>query len=447
MNIENIAAIASPLGVGGIGIIRISGVSSINTVNNYLKKSILKQEANTIIYNKFMENNVVIDEVLVSVFKGPKSFTGEDIVEINCHGGIYITNKILEILLKNDNIRLAEPGEFSKRAFINGKKNLIQLETAVNVIEAKTKSSYDINNFETLNKTQDKLIEIKDELLDIIGQIEVKLDYPEYVDIKEINESDCLIKLYDLKTELDNIIEDSKKGQLIINGLKTVIIGAPNAGKSSLLNCLAKQNKAIVSDIRGTTRDIVETEVNLGKIVLHLLDTAGIHQTNEVIESLGIEKSLKLIDEAQLILLVIDINEEISEEILKIYEENKDKIIVLLNKCDDNKIHTKNLENEIAISVKNNYNIDLIQDYILEKFNIDDNLKNNIILTNIYHISKLNNAKEAIELAIVNLENELDIDLVNIDLKNSLYELGEILNTNIKSDILNHLFSNYCLGK
>ena len=447
MIIENIAAIATPLGIGGIGIIRVSGVSCIEAVNKFLKKSILNQEANTIKLNYFLNNEEIIDEVMISVFKGPRSFTGEDSVEINCHGGIYVTNKILEILLQDDNIRLANPGEFSQRAYINGKKNLIELETALNIIESKTENAYAINNFNTLDNTKKKLLLIKEELLDIIGQIEVKLDYPEYTDIKEINDSDCLIKLHDLKNQIAKIIEDSNKGQLIINGLKTVIIGAPNAGKSSLLNCLAKQNKAIVSDIRGTTRDIVETEVNLGKIVLHLLDTAGIHKTEEIIESLGIEKSLALIDEAQLILLVIDVNENISEEIYQIYEKNQEKILVILNKCDDNKKHTKHLNNEISISVKNNYNIELIQEEILLKFNLNDDLKQQPIVTSVYQIAKLLNVKENLELAIINLENELDIDLVNIDLKNALYELGEILNTNVKSDILNHLFSNYCLGK
>ena len=447
MIIENIAAIATPLGIGGIGIIRVSGVSCIEAVNKFLKKSILNQEANTIKLNYFLNNEEIIDEVMISVFKGPRSFTGEDSVEINCHGGIYVTNKILEILLQDDNIRLANPGEFSQRAYINGKKNLIELETALNIIESKTENAYAINNFNTLDNTKKKLLLIKEKLLDIIGQIEVKLDYPEYTDIKEINDSDCLIKLHDLKNQIAKIIEDSNKGQLIINGLKTVIIGAPNAGKSSLLNCLAKQNKAIVSDIRGTTRDIVETEVNLGKIVFHLLDTAGIHKTEEIIESLGIEKSLALIDEAQLILLVIDVNENISEEIYQIYEKNQEKILVILNKCDDNKKHTKHLNNEISISVKNNYNIELIQEEILLKFNLNDDLKQQPIVTSVYQIAKLLNVKENLELAIINLENELDIDLVNIDLKNALYELGEILNTNVKSDILNHLFSNYCLGK
>lgn len=449
MNKENIAAISTPSGVGGISIIRVSGESSIKTVDQFMQKSIIDQPANTIYFNRFICNNEVLDEVMVSIFKNPKSYTGEDIVEINTHGGIYITNKILEILISSDNIRLAQPGEFSKIAFLNGKKNLIDVEATLNVIEAKTQNEYLLGSSSVVNQTTKAINNVRTTLLDIVSSIEVKMDYPEYQDLEEVVGSDIIDTISELINNLTTIINDSQTGAILKTGLKTVIIGAPNAGKSSLLNVLSKTNKAIVSDIQGTTRDVVESEVNLGKITLHLLDTAGIRKTDEVVEQIGVERSIKLIDEAQLILLVIDQQTGLTDEINQLYEKIKTKPhLVLINKCDNKEQISYQFSNEICISTTNGYNLDQIQEQILSLFNLSDfNIVDKAILTNMMQIGLLIEAKASLETALNNINLGLDIDIIEIDLKQALYQLGEIIGVNVVDDLLNNLFSNYCLGK
>ncbi len=449
MNKENIAAISTPSGVGGISIIRVSGESSIKAVDQFMQKSIIDQPANTIYFNHFIYNNEVLDEVMVSIFKTPKSYTGEDIVEINTHGGIYITNKILEILISSDNIRLAQPGEFSKIAFLNGKKNLIDVEATLNVIEAKTQNEYLLGSSSVVNQTTTAINNVRTTLLDIVSSIEVKMDYPEYQDLEEVVGSDIINTISELINNLTTIINDSQTGAVLKTGLKTVIIGAPNAGKSSLLNALSKTDKAIVSDIQGTTRDVVESEVNLGKITLHLLDTAGIRKTNEVVEQIGVDRSIKLIDEAQLILLVIDQQTGLTDEIIQLYEKIKTKPhLVLINKCDDKEQISYQFSNEICISATNGYNLDQIQAQILSLFNLSNfNIVDKAILTNMMQIGLLIEAKASLESALNNINLGLDIDIIEIDLKQALYQLGEIIGVNVVDDLLNNLFSNYCLGK
>lgn len=449
MNKENIAAISTPSGVGGISIIRVSGESSIKSVDQFMQKSIIDQPANTIYFNRFISNNEVLDEVMVSIFKNPKSYTGEDIVEINTHGGIYITNKILEILISSDNIRLAQPGEFSKIAFLNGKKNLIDVEATLNVIEAKTQNEYLLGSSCVVNQTTTAINNVRTTLLDIVSSIEVKMDYPEYQDLEEVVGSDIIDTISELINNLTTIINDSQTGAILKTGLKTVIIGAPNAGKSSLLNALSKTDKAIVSDIQGTTRDVVESEVNLGKITLHLLDTAGIRKTDEVVEQIGVERSIKLIDEAQLILLVIDQQTGLTDEINQLYEKIKTKPhLVLINKCDNKEQISYQFSNEICISATNGHNLDQIQEQILSLFNLSDfNIVDKAILTNMMQIGLLIEAKASLERALNNINLGLDIDIIEIDLKQALYQLGEIIGVNVVDDLLNNLFSNYCLGK
>lgn len=449
MNKENIAAISTPSGVGGISIIRVSGESSIKSVDQFMQKSIIDQPANTIYFNRFICNNEVLDEVMVSIFKNPKSYTGEDIVEINTHGGIYITNKILEILISSDNIRLAQPGEFSKIAFLNGKKNLIDVEATLNVIEAKTQNEYLLGSSSVVNQTTTAINNVRTTLLDIVSSIEVKMDYPEYQDLEEVVGSDIINTISELINNLTTIINDSQTGAILKTGLKTVIIGAPNAGKSSLLNALSKTDKAIVSDIQGTTRDVVESEVNLGKITLHLLDTAGIRKTDEVVEQIGVDRSIKLIDEAQLILLVIDQQTGLTNEINQLYEKIKTKPhLVLINKCDNKEQISYQFSNEICISATNGHNLDQIQEQILSLFNLSDfNIVDKAILTNMMQIALLIEAKASLETVLNNINLGLDIDIIEIDLKQALYQLGEIIGVNVVDDLLNNLFSNYCLGK
>ncbi len=446
---ENICAISTPLGVGGISIIRVSGNTCINTLNKYFTKPIINQEANTIKYNKFTYLGEILDEVMVSVFKNPHSYTGEDIIEINCHGGIYITNKILEILISDEEIRLANPGEFSKIAFLNGKKNLIEIDSIINTIEAKNETNYNLTNNQVVEYTKNEINQLRERLLNIITSIEVKLDYPEYQDLEEVIGSDIIDELETINNLLVEIIDNSNKGAIISQGLTTVIVGAPNVGKSSLLNRLSKQDKAIVSDVQGTTRDVVESEVNLGKIVLRLLDTAGIRETDEVVEQIGVIKSKELINEAQLVLFVLDKNNDFNQELQDLYELIKTKPhLVLINKCDDNQNVSFGLDNELCISVTTNYNIDTIQERVLELFNINNfSTENKSILINTLQIANLQSAKNYLEQAIININLGLDIDVVEIDLKQSLYILGEILGINAKDDLLNALFSRYCLGK
>lgn len=446
---ENICAISTPLGVGGISIIRVSGNTCIDTLNKYFTKPIINQEANTIKYNKFTYLGEILDEVMVSVFKNPHSYTGEDIIEINCHGGIYITNKILEILISDEEIRLANPGEFSKIAFLNGKKNLIEIDSIINTIEAKNETNYNLTNNQVVEYTKNEINQLRERLLNIITSIEVKLDYPEYQDLEEVIGSDIIDELETINNLLVQIIDNSNKGAIISQGLTTVIVGAPNVGKSSLLNRLSKQDKAIVSDVQGTTRDVVESEVNLGKIVLCLLDTAGIRETDEVVEQIGVIKSKELINEAQLVLFVIDKNNDFNKELQDLYELIKTKPhLVLINKCDDNQNVSFGLDNELCISVTTNYNIDTIQERVLELFNINNfSTENKSILINTLQIANLQSAKNYLEQAINNINLGLDIDVVEIDLKQSLYILGEILGINAKDDLLNALFSRYCLGK
>lgn len=446
---ENIAAISTPNGVGGISIIRVSGPTCIHAVEPFLERPIKDNPANSIFYNRFVYNDEVIDEMMVSVFRAPKSYTGEDSVELNTHGGIYVTNKILEILVSSENIRLAQPGEFSKIAFLNGKKNLIDVEATLNVIEAKTESEYLLGSNQVTNLTNQAIEQLRTQLLEIVTSIEVKMDYPEYQDLHDVIGDDIHQQLIKMNQQLLIIIDDSKTGAILKTGLKTAIVGAPNAGKSSLLNALAKSEKAIVSDIQGTTRDVVESEVNLGKVSLHLLDTAGIRDTDETIEKIGVEKSLNLIDEAQLVLLVIDQQTGMNQEIKHAYEKIKTKPhLVLINKCDDQQHVSFNLEHEICISAKTGYHLNLIQDAILELYNLNDfNIVDKALLTNTWQISQLVQAQQSIKTAIENINLGLDIDIVEIDLKQALFMLGEILGINVQDDLLNTLFSNYCLGK
>lgn len=445
MENDIIAAIATPLGIGGIGIIRISGSNVKSVLDPYFKFSIKNQQPNTIIYNKFVDGDHVLDEVLVSYFAGPKSFTGEEIIEINCHGGIYIINKILDILINNNLIRLAKPGEFSKRAFLNGKKDINEIESYLNLIEAKSQFAIDLETNNNIKDLKTKIKNYYQMLITIIAQIEAKLDYPEYLDINEVIPEELKSKLISMRESLIIIKDNSHKGALIRNGIKTVIIGPPNAGKSSLLNLLAREEKAIVSDVQGTTRDVIDVEVNLGKIILNLFDTAGIRKTTDKIEQIGVNKSISTMEEAELIIFMLDVN-NIDSNIKEYINTINKPYIVLINKCDNptDKI-TKLFDNQINISIKNKINIDKIQDKILEIFNL--NIENTNILPAVWQIEEITKAIYNLDCAINNINCEEEIDIVEIDLKECANCLAKILGINLEADLLNTLFSNYCLGK
>ena len=330
---DTICAIATSQGIGAISIIRVSGDNAINIVNNIFKgKDLTKVETHTINYGHIIDGDTIIDEVLVSVMKAPRTFTVEDVVEINTHGGIAPTNKVLELLLEKG-CRLAEPGEFTKRAFLNGRIDLLEAEAVMDMIDAKTENQRKMAINQIGGKTSSLINELRDDMVQIISNINVNIDYPEYDDVDVITNELLLPKISKLKNKINNILKESENGKIIKDGIKTSIIGKPNVGKSSLLNALLEEEKAIVTDIAGTTRDIVEGQIIVNGILLNIIDTAGIRETEDLIENIGVEKSLKIMKEADLILFMLNNNEELTEDIIKLLEEIKDKkYLILINK-------------------------------------------------------------------------------------------------------------------
>ncbi len=448
---HNIAAIATPHGEGGIAIVRISGEKAIEVVNKYLSFNLKDKDSNTINFGYFKnEKNEIIDEVLVSVMRAPRTFTGENTVEINCHGGIFITNKILETLLQDEEIELAEPGEFSKRAFLNGKKSLTEAESLMDIIKAGSEQSHQMALKALKGETKTLIEQLRNELMNIIAQIEVNIDYPEYEDIEEITQMHLQKQINNLEKQINNIIIDSKKGELIKEGIKTALIGAPNVGKSSLLNRLSRSEKAIVTEIAGTTRDVIESSINIGEVTLNLVDTAGIRKTDNLIEQIGIEKSQQMIEEAELILHILDASRELTDEEKELVALTKAKrTILIINKTDNSRGEIEKIfPNAIQMSVLNNQGLNLLEQEIIRLFDLAsfDVFKSNYV-TNTRHISKLEYVKTLLVRAKENIEIMMPMDIIEIDLKEAMFTLGEILGIEVKDDLLNELFSRFCLGK
>ncbi len=447
---DTIAAISTALGVGAISIIRVSGNDSIKIVNEIFKgKDLTKQNTHTIHYGYIVDNEKIIDEVLVSIMKSPKTFTKEDIVEINCHGGIATTNKVLELVL-NKGARLAEPGEFTKRAFLNGRIDLIEADGIMNLISSKTDKARQLSINQLSGKVSNNIAYLREELIKIISNIEVNIDYPEYEDIEVLSNEKILPSIQLLKQKLTTIIKESEDGKLINEGINVGIIGRPNVGKSSLLNSLLEENKAIVTDIEGTTRDIVEGTITLNGVVLNIIDTAGIRKTDNIVEQIGVEKSYEIIDKSDLIIFVLNNNEELTQEDLELYQkiQNKEHIIVL-NKIDlEQKINLDNIKEDIIkISLKNN-NADLILNKITEIYNLDKlEIKDQTYLSNARNISLLKKSLNNINNSITHIENNSPIDIVELELKESWNTLGEIIGKTYTDELLDQLFSRFCLGK
>ncbi len=447
---DTIAAISTALGVGAISIIRVSGNDSIKIVNEIFKgKDLTKQNTHTIHYGYIIDNEKIIDEVLVSIMKSPKTFTKEDIVEINCHGGIATTNKVLELVL-NKGARLAEPGEFTKRAFLNGRIDLIEADGIMNLISSKTDKARQLSINQLSGKVSNNIAYLREELIKIISNIEVNIDYPEYEDIEVLSNEKILPSIQLLKQKLTTIIKESEDGKLINEGINVGIIGRPNVGKSSLLNSLLEENKAIVTDIEGTTRDIVEGTITLNGVVLNIIDTAGIRKTDNIVEQIGVEKSYEIIDKSDLIIFVLNNNEELTQEDLELYQkiQNKEHIIVL-NKIDlEQKINLDNIKEDIIkISLKNN-NADLILNKITEIYNLDKlEIKDQTYLSNARNISLLKKSLNNINNSITHIENNSPIDIVELELKESWNTLGEIIGETYTDELLDQLFSRFCLGK
>ena len=449
---DTIASIATSLGVGAISIIRVSGASAISIVNRLFKGHDLESvESHTIHYGHIVNKKEIIDEVLVSVMRSPKTYTMEDVVEINCHGGIASTNKVLELLLLNG-CRLAERGEFTKRAFLNGRIDLTQAEAVSDLINSETDIERRVA-LQGLEGNLSKLIkELRNDLINIISNIEVNIDYPEYQDIYEVTLEDLKNKLPNIKSKLEKIIKDYEDSRLLYKGINVAIIGRPNVGKSSLLNRLLDMNKAIVTSIPGTTRDIVEGTIYLDGIKLNIIDTAGIRKTEDIVESIGVEKSLQVIEEANLVLLLLNNNEELTEDDKMLIDKTCGKTtIFVINKND---LHTKldisnlNLENVISINTIDDLGIQELKNKIKELFNIDKlNNNDSLYITNIRQITKI---KECLNI-ILELENEIkngvELDMLEMDLKNIWYNLGLIIGESYDEELLDNLFKNFCVGK
>ena len=444
---EPICAICTPYGSSAISIIRCSGDGTIALVNNVFKgKDLTKVEGNTIWYGHIYDKEEVIDEVMVSVFKNPKSFTGEDSIEINCHGGIYVTNRVLKTLMSNG-FRMAEPGEFSKRAFLNGRIDLVQAESIMDMVSAKNKLALGIANNGLSKNTSEMINTLRKEVLDILVDIEVNIDYPEYMDIPSIEYEKLENRLNVIIDKIKNILKKSSGGKLIREGIKTVIVGKPNVGKSSLLNTLLDEEKAIVSDIEGTTRDYIEGYLNIGGITLNLIDTAGIRESKDEIEMIGVKRSLSKIDSADLVLVLLDNSKKLSDLDLEILDKTKDKKrIVIMNKIDLNK--ENEYEADIYMSINDNLGLDKLEDKILDILNLNEfNTTDCNYLSNVRHIDLLEKANEALLDAIKAIHNELEIDMISIDIKNALDNMGEIVGESNTELVIDRLFSRFCLGK
>lgn len=445
---DTITAISSALGVGAISIIRISGDKSIEIINKIFDKDLTNALTHTIHYGHILDKDEIIDEVLVSVMKAPRTFTKEDIIEINCHGGINTTNKVLELVLSNG-ARLAEPGEFTKRAFLNGRIDLTQADGIMNLIEAKTDISRKMSINQLNGQVSNNIKSLRTELVDIISNIEVNIDYPEYEDIEVITTEKIKPQLLSIKEKIINTIKKSEDGKIINEGIKIGIIGRPNVGKSSLLNTLLEEEKAIVTDIEGTTRDIVEGNIIINGIMCHIIDTAGIRETDNIVEQIGVNKSYDIINSSDLIIMILNNNEEITEEEEDLLKNIKNKNhIIVVNKIDlENKLKI-NEKNVIKISIKENIGIEEIKNKISEIFNLDKIKTNDMsYLSNARSISLLKQSLTKINECIENINNNVPIDIIELDIKECWNTLGQIIGETYTDELIDEIFSRFCLGK
>ena len=455
---STIASISTAPGIGGIGIIRMSGEKTFEILEKIFKpkteQKIEDIKGYTIKYGHIIENKEIIDEVLVSYFKAPRSYTTENMCEINSHGGNIIVKKILEMCLKNG-AELAEPGEFTKRAFLNGRIDLAQAESVIDVINAKSDKEAKSGIKQLEGYLSSEIKGIKQEILDVLVNIEVTIDYPEY-DTPEVQEQEIKQMLESVGNKLEKLEKSFDNGKIIKDGIKTAIIGKPNAGKSSLLNAILKEERAIVTDIAGTTRDTIEEFVTINGIPLNLVDTAGIREASDEVEKIGVEKSIKQAKDADLIIAIFDSSKDLTDEDLEILELIKNKkSIILLNKSDLNaKINendsrfTEITDNVIKISALNKTGIDLLYEKISNMFNLNEiNLDNDILITNIRHKNIISKSLDNVKKSKEALEMNLPIDIITIYIKNVLEDLGEITGEVVTEDIINEIFSKFCLGK
>ena len=446
---DTIVGIATLQGMSALNIIRVSGSEAISVVNAVFKgKNLNDVPSHTVHYGHIVDEVGVIDEVMVSVFREPKSFTGENVAEISTHGGSLIPNKIISLLIEKG-CRLAENGEFSQRAFLNGRIDLTQAESIMDMISAKTDAQLRLATKGLQGEIKDLIRRVQDDILDLLSQIEVQIDYPEYDDVVHLTQAVLLPQLNVLQASLDTLLQKSNTGKVIRDGIRTVIVGKPNVGKSSLLNRLLREEKAIVTEVSGTTRDLVEGEWNLGGILLRLIDTAGIHETADLVESIGIGRSKKALEEADLVLLVLDQSQKLTKEDLRLLDwtQNKPRIIIG-NKVDLGKNVDLTAEKMIDVSALTNVGIDTLEKEVKRMF-VDEKIfaDHGVLLSNARHIGKIREARSSLDSAISACDAGLPVDLVEMDLRQAWEHLGEITGQCGAESLIHSLFSKFCLGK
>ena len=455
-----IAAISTAVGEAGIGIVRISGNKSLDIANKVFKGNKLdilnENHSKRLVYGHIVdkENNKLIDEVLISFMKGPYTYTREDMVEIYCHGGIISVRKVLDLILKNG-ARLAEPGEFTKRAFLNGRLDLSQAEAVIDIIRAKTDKSFETSLNQLEGSISNKIKEIRNILLEMIAHVEVSIDFPDE-DIEEVTYEDLEAKGATVKEEIEKLLLTADRGRILRDGLNTVILGKPNVGKSSLLNAILRENRAIVTDIPGTTRDIIEEYVNIDGIPLRIIDTAGIRDTEDIVEQIGVSKAKESVEKADLIIAVFDISRELTDEDFEIIDIVKErKSIILLNKIDLPNKFTKPYfqsiigdKQIIETSIASQIGVEVLEKSIKDMFYSGEvEIYSDTVITNVRHKNQLEKALENIKHALHDIRNNVPIDCIEVDLKNCWENLGEISGDTIGEDILDKIFSEFCIGK
>ena len=458
---KTIAAISTAVSVSGIGIVRISGEESMDVISRIYrskggKKDIRKAASHTIHYGYIYDGEELVDEVLVMIMKAPRTFTGEDTVEIDCHGGVYAMNRVLETVLKNG-AKIAEPGEFTKRAFLNGRLDLSQAEAVMDVIQAKNQSALNCSMSQLKGSVKKVITQIRSELIYHIAYIESALDDPEHISLDGYPEQ--LLKVVKIQEKkMDHLIATASDGKMIREGIRTVILGKPNAGKSSMLNLLTGENRAIVTDIAGTTRDVLEEYINLHGITLKMADTAGIRQTEDVVEKIGVGKAKELAKDADLILYVVDSSvalDESDEEILDLLKDKK--CIILLNKTDLEPVVTEEMLREkigdprvcmIRTSTKDNTGIEAFENTIKDMF-FGGMLSFNeeVVITSMRHKQALEEARDSLLMVKKSLEDEMPEDFYSIDLMSAYASLGLIIGEEVGEDLVNEIFSKFCMGK
>ncbi|HFT5970582.1 TPA: tRNA uridine-5-carboxymethylaminomethyl(34) synthesis GTPase MnmE [Streptococcus pyogenes] len=451
---DTITAISTPLGEGAIGIVRLSGTDALAIAQSAFKGKNLEQVAShTINYGHIIDpkTGTIIDEVMVSVMLAPKTFTRENVVEINTHGGIAVTNEILQLLIRQG-ARMAEPGEFTKRAFLNGRVDLTQAEAVMDIIRAKTDKAMTIAVKQLDGSLSQLINDTRQEILNTLAQVEVNIDYPEYDDVEEMTTALLREKTQEFQSLLKNLLRTAKRGKILREGLSTAIIGRPNVGKSSLLNNLLREDKAIVTDIAGTTRDVIEEYVNIKGVPLKLVDTAGIRETDDLVEQIGVERSKKALQEADLVLLVLNASEKLTDQDRALLNLSQDSNrIILLNKTDlEQKIELEQLPDDyIPISVLTNQNINLIEDRINQLFFDNAGLveQDATFLSNARHISLIEKAVQSLEAVNDGLALGMPVDLLQVDLTRTWEILGEITGDAAPDELITQLFSQFCLGK